>query len=467
MKKLHFVGIGGIGMSGLAAMAKHLGWQVTGSDRGADRPENQRIISALKNQGIRIYPQDGSFAEAGLPDHIVYSTAIEEDNPDFIAAGSTPRMHRSELLGMLMSSLDGKETIAVTGSCGKSTVTAYLAEALFNIGADPSLLNGALSKRFKSENFAGNFHPGSGRYVVFEADESDKSLLNYDTDYAVILNIGTDHYSKEELAEVFGAFLKNVRKGAVFSDEVYEAVKAHIPPGLPVSVFYTSSSAEEKFALEDYFVDNSSGNRIPTAVFSGGTVLKLPQSGRHTALNALAISAMLQMLGFTPGAAISSLERFDGIFRRTDFAGKTRSGALVYDDYAHNPEKIISCLDAMRELSDGRVLAVFQPHGFGPLGFMRDALFEMLEKNLDPDDRFIMLEPYYAGGTTSFKPTSSSVIEDWKSRSPLPELYLNFGDRGNLRDYLLAHAEKDDVIVIMGARDNSLSDYAASMVKNG
>ena len=229
--KLHFIGIGGIGMSGLAAMAKQLGFQVSGSDRGADKPENQRIFSALKKQGITIYPQDGSFAGNGLPDFLVYSTAIENDNPDFLAAGTTPRLHRSALLEKLMSALDDKNTIAVTGSCGKSTVTAYLAEALFNLEKDPACLNGALSKRFKSDVFAGNFRPGTGEFFVFEADESDKSLLNYQVDYAVILNIGTDHYSKEELAEVFGKFLNNVRKGAVLSEDVFAAVKNFIPSG--------------------------------------------------------------------------------------------------------------------------------------------------------------------------------------------------------------------------------------------
>ena len=460
MKKLHFVGVGGIGMSGLAAMAKTCGFEVTGSDRGAERPENRRIFDALKNQGIKIYPQDGSFAADGLPDHIVYSTAIEEDNPDFAAAGNTPRLHRSALIEKLLSALDGKETIAVTGSCGKSTVTAYMAEALFNSGEDPSCLNGALSKRFKSPELAGNFRPGKGRYFVFEADESDKSLLNYGTDYAMILNIGTDHYSKEELAEVFGKFLHNVRKGAVLSSEVYEAVKTYIPENLKISVFYSDPGEGREFALQKYEIIN----RTPVARW-GGLELHLPQHGKHMALNALAVFAMLKMLGFEEKNARRALERFDGIFRRTDFAGKTPAGADVFDDYAHNPEKILSCLSAMRELAAGRVYAVFQPHGFGPLGFMRDQLFEYLEKFLNPDDRFIMLEPYYAGGTTSFKPTASSVIDDWKSRTALPDLYLNFGERENLRKYLLAHAKKDDIIVIMGARDNSLSDYAASLVK--
>ena len=457
MKKLHFAGIGGIGMSGLAAMACCQGIEVTGSDRGADRPENQRIIGALKNQGIRIYPQDGSFIRDGKPDFIVYSTAIEEDNPDFLAAGDVPRLHRSALLGMLTSA-SGQETIAVTGSCGKSTVTAYMAETLFNLGSDPSCLNGALSKRLKSDCFAGNYRQGQGRYLVFEADESDKSLLNYQVDYAVILNIGTDHYSKEELAEVFGKFLGNVRKGAILSDDVFAAVKDFIPPGLAVKIFYPEAGADRAFALQDYSV---SGGRAH-AVFSGCGKLALPLTGRHNALNALAIFALLDLLGFEHGAVLRSLERFDGIFRRTDFAGKTFGGALVYDDYAHNPEKIISCLNTMREMGGKRIFAIFQPHGYGPFGFMQEVLFQELEKFLQRGDRFVLLEPYYAGGTTSFKPSAAEVFADWSSRASKKENYLTFTDRNEAKALLTQQAVSGDIIVVMGARDNSLSDYAAS-----
>ena len=208
MKHLHFIGIGGIGMSALAAMFREHGWRVTGSDRAADRPENRRIFDALKLQGIDVFPQDGSYLAAGRPDYLVCSTAIEEDNPDLAAGVGIERLHRSRLLAMALGSLLPAEcrTVAVTGSCGKSTVTAYVAEALTNLGADPGCLNGALSKRFAGGRFAGNYRPGGGKFFVFEADESDKSLLNYGADYAVILNLGTDHYDRDELVRVFGAY---------------------------------------------------------------------------------------------------------------------------------------------------------------------------------------------------------------------------------------------------------------------
>ncbi|WP_294506922.1 Mur ligase domain-containing protein [uncultured Victivallis sp.] len=508
MNHLHFIGIGGIGMSGLAAMCRDHGMRVTGSDRGADRPENARIIDALRNQKIEIFPQDGSFIAAGRPDAIVYSTAIEEDNPDWTAAGGIPRLHRSELLEHMLETCGFGTTIAVTGSCGKSTVTAYLAEALTNLGLDPCCLNGALSNRFHSGRFAGNYRSGSREYFVFEADESDRSLLHYSPDYALVLNIGTDHYDREELARVFAGFLGRVRRGAVLERGVYEAVREKIPPHLDVRVFDAKPRRDSRYAVTDYrkverpeaiYTHGRRSELAPTgdravddlygannalsiyglrsedfriasteflAEFNGEKHLVLPQPGFHTALNALAVYAMLDLLGVgTDEERLASLERFDGVWRRNDFAGITPKGTPVYDDYAHNPEKILSCLSAMRELAPGRIYAVFQPHGYKPFGFMRDELFERLDGFLTRRDRFILLEPFYAGGTSSFSPSAQEVAADWKSRSRSPERFMVFPDRETLADFLTLKPGAGDVIVIMGARDNSLSDYAKSLTR--
>ncbi len=506
MTHLHFIGIGGIGMSGLAAMCADNGYLVTGSDRGADRPENRRIIDALKLQGIKIYPQDGSGIRASRPDFLVYSTAIEEDNPDFIAGEGIPRLHRSELLERVIREADFGCTVAVTGSCGKSTVTAYLAETLTNLGADPCCLDGALIKRFRGGRFAGNYRPGSGKYFVYEADESDKSLVRYSPDYAIILNMGTDHYDKAELARVFAEFLGHVRKGAVLERGVYEAVKERLPEKLGVRIIDAEPRPDSRYAVLDYRIATRAEaiychgrrariaptgdraaldaegatnllsiyglraeecrieSRTPLAEFTGGRRLALPQGGFHTAMNALAIDALLEMIGFDGEEVLDALERFDGVWRRNDFAGTTPSGALVYDDYAHNPEKILACLRAMRELTSGDLYAVFQPHGFKPFDFMRDELYRDLEGELRARDRFILLPPYYAGGTTSFKPTAEEVCREWRAASRRPERFMTFPDRETLTDFLLLSTRPGDLIVIMGARDNSLSDYAASLV---
>ncbi len=506
MKRIHFIGVGGIGMSGLAAMCADLGFQVTGSDRDAGKPENRRILDALELAGIRIYPQDGSFIADGTPDVLAYSTAIEEDNPDFTAAPEVPRLHRARLLRQMIEVAGFGCSIAVTGSCGKSTVTAYLAEALANLGADPDCLDGALIKRFRGGRFAGNYRSGSRRYFVFEADESDKSLLCFSPDYVLILNLGTDHYDKAELARVFGEFLNRVRKGAVLERSVYEAVKPFLKPDGPeLVVFDAEPRPDSRYALVDYRTvtraaaiyargrkqeiaatgDRAEADlygannaldiygvrqeecrieeRVTLAEFTGGRKLVLPQPGRHTALNALAIDAMLELLGFEPDAAVEALERFDGVWRRNDYAGMTASGAAVFDDYAHNPEKILSCLRALRENCSGNLYAVFQPHGYKPFGFMKDQLYSDLEPELRSGDRFILLPPFYAGGTSSFTPKSEDVCNEWRARSRRPRRYMFFPDRELLTDFLLLQTRPGDLVVIMGARDNSLSDYAAGL----
>ena len=459
MKNIHFIGIGGIGMSGLAAAAKDMGINVSGSDRGAELPENRHIIKPLKNQGIAIFPQDGSrFSQNPLPDAIVYSTAIEEDNPDFAAAGDIPRMHRSELLRFLLEN-SGKESIAITGSCGKSSVCGYLTETLDNLGLSPAMLSGALSKKFRSEQFAGNFRSGNGKYLVFEADESDKSLLNYGADYAIILNIGTDHYDKAELAEIFGQFLRQIRKGAVMTAEVYDAVKSAIPENLKIAI----ASDRDRPGVDEYISAYLPPAPDATARFSGGSELVLPKPGFHMAINALCIKLMLNMLGVKEADAITGLSKFSGVWRRDDYAGETASGTKVFDDYAHNPEKILSCLSGMRERCSGNLYAIFQPHGYKPFGFMEAQLFEYMDKFLRPGDRFILLEPFYAGGTSSFKPSAVEIHAKWQKATTAPERFMTMPSRQELKQFLQGTTTFGDVIAIMGARDNSLSDFAVEL----
>ena len=321
-----------------------------------------------------------------------------------------------------------------------------------------------------------------------------------------MLNIGTDHYDREELARVFAEFLGRVRRGAVLERGVYEAVREKIPPRLDVRVFDAKPRRDSRYAVTDYrkverpeaiYTHGRRSEIAPTgdravddlygannalsiyglrsedfriasteflAEFNGEKRLVLPQPGFHTALNALAVYAMLDLLGVgTDEERMESLERFDGVWRRNDFAGVTPKGTPVYDDYAHNPEKILSCLHAMREIAPGRIYAVFQPHGYKPFGFMRNELFERLDEFLTRRDRFILLEPFYAGGTSSFSPSAQEVAADWKSRSRSPERFMVFPDRETLADFLTLKPEAGDVIVIMGARDNSLSDYAHSL----
>jgi len=456
-ESLHFVGIGGIGMSALAQMSTALGIKTTGSDRAAQSPENARIFNALKAQGIRIYPQDGSVYQDQTPGAIVYSTAIEEGNPDFAKApAGTPRLHRSAALEKLIELSHAKNRIAVSGTCGKTSVTAHLSEALYHLGADPGVYCGGLVNTFVSEKQAGNFRQGGGEALVIEADESDKSLLNYTADTALVLNIGTDHYSKEELADVFRQFIRNTRRNIVISDQVLDAVGTEVCAEKNTWLFSTEPGGPEYKGfpvcrLDSYRV----GADGAFCSFDGQEEIPLRAPGHHNAWNALAVYTTLVQAGYDKAAANKATGAFSGVWRRFDKAGRLPTGATVYDDYAHNAEKIVSCIDAAKSISSGRVFLLFQPHGYGPFGFMREELFKDLQANLRPGDVFGLLPVYYAGGTSSFKPQAEEVAASYRELSGKPERYPYFADRAAAENYLLARTKAGETVVIMGARDNS------------
>ena len=472
-RSVHFVGIGGIGMSGLAQMFLDLGYVVTGSDRALGHPENERIFAALRKCGAKLFPQDGSvYADGYAPDAIVYSTAIEEDNPDFkCAPEGTHRLHRSEALALGIGALRERFTIAVTGTCGKTTVSAWLADALDRLGGDPGMLSGGYVKRFRADGAAGNYRGGSGRDFVIEADESDKSLLNYVPDTALILNIGTDHYSREELAEVFLSFAKSARSCVVMELAAFEEIGPERFPAEKITLLFSgdpgapvSCAGRPVFRLDSYRVADGSA----WCAFNGLPEIRLPMPGRHNAVNALAVHTVLTSRGYDPMDALKAVSEFGGVARRFDRAGIMANGAQVIDDYAHNVEKLASCIGAAQEIAQaGRVIAVFQPHGFAPLRFMREALAKALPSILRPSDEFIFLPVYYAGGTASFTPTSAEVAETCRNAPGAKAGAIrDFDDRPACGDYLEKTAKRGDVVIVAGARDESLSIWAKSLTKN-
>jgi UDP-N-acetylmuramate--alanine ligase len=466
---VHFIGIGGIGMSGLAQFFKWAEYQVSGSDRALDNPEKKELFEKLTLQGIKLYAQDGSYADKQKTDILVYSTAVEDGNPDFLAGKDLPRWHRAEALAFLSKKLKGKTSIAVTGSCGKTSVTAWIGEVLANLDLDPIVLNGGMINSFKSEKFPGNFKFGVGRFFVFEADESDKSLVAFTPDYSVILNIGTDHYSKEELIEVFEKFLRNTKKGAVIEKQVYDQLNPESYRHLKTVLFLSNDIKNKKnsiWLLGDYCIQNGTAkaNCIKNELRIS---LKLPVPGIHNAANALSIFALTDLLELdnTYSDIVAEIESFKGVHRRFEYVGKTENGAAVYNDYAHNVEKIASAIATAQDVVPGRVFAVFQPHGYGPLSFMRDVLFPTLENALRKEDCFIFMPVYYAGGTSSFTPKSSVVCKEYELKSAVNDKYLTFNSREDAGKYLLSISGRNDIILIMGARDDSLSIWADELIQ--
>lgn len=462
MKSWHIVGICGIGMSGLAQFARAMGIAVSGSDRALEKSENAALKASLQAQDITLYPQDGSRFAPGNPpaDAVIYSTAIEESNPDFAASQGIERIHRAAALKMLILERcqTGRLSVAVAGSCGKTSTTAMIAEALCNVNCDAECINGGMIKAFANGNYPGNYHPGSGA-IVFEADESDKSLLEFHPDYAVVLNIGTDHYSKDELQEMFAQFANQAQKGAVMSGEVYSLLHGKLRSDLAVSTFGT---AQADCTVTGYL--SKKGESF--ADFNENDLRKLPAPGLHTALNAAAAAALLGMLGIERAQALQAVLNTHGVARRFDYHGRTARGAAVYDDYAHNPEKAANIIAAAQELTgeNGKVLVFFQPHGYGPFGFMQAELARQLSEVLRPQDKFYLAEPYYAGGSSSFSPHAADVLPEWKSLYPRLSAELA-ENRETLREKLLTGAGEDDLILIMGARDNTLAEFAAALAE--
>ena len=471
-RSIHFIGVGGVGMSGLAQMFVDLGCVVTGSDRALGHPENERVFDALQRCGVKLFPQDGSvYADGYAPDAIVFSTAIEEDNPDFkCAPAGTRRLHRSEALALGIGALRGRFTIAVTGTCGKTTVSAWLADALDRLGGDPGMLSGGYVKRFLKDGAVGNYRRGSGRGFVIEADESDKSLLNYVPDAALVMNIGTDHYSREELAEVFLRFTMSAHSCSVMELAAFKEIGPENFPNSKMILLFSgdpdapvSYAGRRVYRLDSYRVSDGAA----WCSFSSLPEIRLPIPGRHNAVNALAVHTVLTSRGYDPMDALRAVSEFGGVARRFDRAGVMVNGAQVIDDYAHNVEKLTSCIRAAQELApDGRVITVFQPHGFAPLRFMCGALAAALPGLLRPADEFIFLPVYYAGGTASFSPTSEEAAETCReAMKERADSVKVFDDRLDCGAYLNKAVKRGDVLIIAGARDESLSIWAKSLTK--
>jgi len=340
-RRLHFVGIGGAGMSGLALVCRQLGASVTGSDRA-----ESSYMERLRQAGID--PAVGHDA-ANLPEgaEVVVSTAIAAENPELALADERGLsvLHRGELLAELCAE---KRLIAVSGTHGKTTTTAMLAWALRDLGADPAFfIGGEVPGLGAGEEAAGNAGWGGGEWVLAEADESDASFLKLRPEIAVVTNIEMDHHSHwGSIAELQQAFRR-------FAEPATGVV---LPTAGPAPSEPGRRNAVE--ALHD-------GAGARTLGFDeeapGPPSLDLRVPGRHNLLNARAALAALELAGFDLAAAGPALEGFPGVRRRLELKGEL-DGARIYDDYAHHPTEVRAALEALREAGPERLTAVFQPH---------------------------------------------------------------------------------------------------------
>jgi UDP-N-acetylmuramate--alanine ligase len=326
-RKLHFIAIGGAGMSGLALVCHRLGAQVTGSDRA-----ESSYLERLRAAGLQ--PRLGHDADAVPTDaEVVVSTAVGDENPELARARELGLrvVHRGELLAELCAE---RRLIAVAGTHGKTTTSGMLAHVLREIGADPAFVLGGELPGAGDGGAAANAGWGEGEWMVAEADESDGSFLRLAPEVAVVTNVELDHHSRwASHAELMGAFRRFCEAAGSLA--------------LPDDGGLDELAGEQRMAWFD--ADRP------------GPQLALPVPGRHNLLNARAALAALELAGFELEAAARALSSFPGMRRRLELKGH-RDGAVIYDDYAHHPTEVAAALAALRELGPRRLIAVFQPH---------------------------------------------------------------------------------------------------------
>ena len=443
--RFHYAGLAGSGMSALAQFQAMMGGRVSGSDRAFDRGERAELRTQLERLGIEIMRQDGS----GVTDDcaaLIVSTAVEEKVADFATARAKniPVVHRSELLAHFVASY---RTVAVSGTSGKSTVTAMVFEILESAGRDPSVITGGDLRLLQARGLPGNAFAGGSDLLVVEADESDGSLVRYAPAVGVILNLQRDHKEMGEVAAMFAVLRARSREALVVGEDenldglAGGALRFGFGPradirGTNVELIPSGSS----FTVDD-------------------VAFALPVPGRHNVANALAAIAAARTLDVPLADMVAPLASFQGVGRRFQTVGAAR-GVTVIDDFAHNADKIAAAL-ATAKLNASRVLAVYQPHGYGPTRFLRRDFVDTFTRELRPGDRLWMLEVFYAGGTASRDFSAADIVEEIAENGVKAEFAPS---RAWLAARIAEEARAGDVVLVMGARDPSLTDFAREIV---
>ncbi|MEO6718239.1 MAG: Mur ligase family protein [Novosphingobium sp.] len=455
-----FCGIGGSGMLPLALILRGQGAEVAGSDRSRDQGRTPEKFAWLESLGFRLFPQDGS-GISSAQQTLVASAAVEDTVPEMVRAKELgcPRMSRAELLATLFNAAPCG--IAIGGTSGKSTVTGMAGWIMTAACRDPTIMNGAVMKNFVSPDapFA-SARVGQGGYFVSEVDESDGSIALYRPRVAVLGNISLDHKSLEELRELFGAFLACAEVAAINLDDAETAAlatraKAMVTFGIVIAEAMIGvkpgSIVEGPTSLTATILDRRDGSAHALA-------LQVP--GRHNLANALAAIAGCNAAGVPVGEAVAALATFAGLARRFDVVGTSPSGVSVIDDFGHNPDKVSATLATLKAHS-GRVIAFFQPHGYGPLRQMGAELADVMARMLGPEDITILCDPVYFGGTVDRSVGSDRIVALIAAGGGKAE---HIPAREDCAARIAAIARPGDRVVIMGARDDTLTAFAKELL---
>lgn len=448
--KYHFSGIAGAGMNPLAQLMRAWGHDVQGSDRSFDQGKNPELAQRLRDAGITLLTQDGTAVTPAV-ERFIYSAAVEQDTPEVRAAKALgiPLLARPGLLAEVVNA--GEPGIAVSGTSGKSTVTGMLAWILRRTQTPATILGGAA---LAGEGVAGCYAAGPrGGIVAAEACESDGTLVGYRAGIGLIHNITRDHGELEGLRAQFATFAAQSRV-LLINARCGEAMA--LRSGHPQVRTY-GYGGHADYPLEVISVGPTTSEGV-LGLPQGDLTIHLLHPGAHNLENAAAAAVIAIELGLAPTAIAAALADFPGVARRFEVVGTTDTGIRVVDDYAHNADKIRAAVQAAQAGAD-RVLAIFQPHGFGPARFLRPELKDLLPTLLRPADRWCYTNIFYAGG---------SVAQDIHSRDlagDLPESVqaIHADDRQELLTWLCEHAGPGDTVLLMGARDPDLPALARAI----
>lgn len=443
-QNIFFIGVAGAGMSALAQYLAGIGKTVSGSDRFFIHGQPNETRDKLKAEKINCFFQDGS----GINDRtelIIASTAVEEINVEIQKARNLniPILLRSELLTLISNT---KKTIAIGGTSGKSTTTAMLFDILDHAGLEPSIISGAGLVRLQKKGKIGNAFVGKGDWLVIEADESDGSIVNYHPEVGVLLNIDKDHKEIDELTSIFQTFKEHTKKLFVVNasnilTRPFSQNKQHD---------FSSSQEEAGYKATDFL---QSGFQIQFKI--NGVDFLLNAIGKHNMENALAATAVANQLGVDLKICAEAIKNYEGIYRRNQVLGQ-KHGIWVIDDYAHNPAKVAAAIRSVQPLAK-KIIAWFQPHGYGPTRFLRSDFVKEISQALRSQDEIWMSEIFYAGGTTTKNISAGDLINDIKDLSHKAFFVEN---RNDLIHEMRSHLTNESAILLMGARDPSLDEFA-------
>jgi len=455
-----FCGIGGSGMTPLALIIQARGGRVEGSDRALDQGRNSERFDFLRSRGVPLHPQDGSgIRRAGQI--LVTSAAVEETVRDVQAARriGAAVTTRARLLAQLFNR--AALGVGVAGTSGKSTTVGMIGWILHRAGRSPTIMNGADMKNFidAGSPFA-SARVGDGDIFVSEVDESDGSIAYFEPRVALVNNISLDHKSLDELRTLFHGFIAKAQTVVLNLDNAETAMlSVDLKPGQAVTY---SLGAKQADLLASAPVRSPTGTAFQVRARDTGeaveVALKVP--GLHNVANALAALSVTKTCGVGLAEAAAHLGEFSGIRRRLEVVG-TAGEITVIDDFAHNPDKISATLETMHAFP-GRLLLMFQPHGYGPLRLMRNALVDCFASGLNDEDVLVMPEPVYFGGTADRSVGSREIVGDIERRG---RKALAFPDRSACGDALERLARRGDRIVVMGARDDSLTQFAHELLR--